>query len=38
MDQAAADGYLLLELVSLREAEMGEIMSKLSALSVAESP
>ena len=34
MDHAAADGYLLLELVSLRDDEMGEIISSLSSLSV----
>ena len=37
MDHAACDGSLLLELVSLRDDEMGEIISRLSALSVPES-
>ncbi len=37
MDHAAADGHVLLELVSLRDDEMGEIILKLLALSVPES-
>jgi hypothetical protein len=37
MDQAAAEGYLLLELVSLRDDEMGEIIDRLSALGVGRS-
>ena len=37
MEHAAPGGYLLLELVSLQDDEMGEIISRLVALSVPES-